>query len=183
MASELTEGFKKSRNRLMYFCGIGILLCFFPIDEGSSLFGIKFKNLDSDSVNTIFTIITTAFFFECLIRMIEERVALFGEHANVFKRLEHHRLYTKQISCELQKLSQFLDEHQKIHRKTDKEVADQIINVKERIEKWSNSAKSEYMPGNINTLFGQLRVYVEYFSGSLIFFLYLFFQFRECCNA
>jgi len=183
MASELTESFGKSRNRLVYFCGIGILLCFFPITEDSSLFGITFHGLNAESANIIFTVIASVLFLELFIRMIEERVALIGEHANVFKRLTEHRIYTQQISDDLKRLLQQLKQHEKVQRKSNEEISDQIINASEEIKNAIDNAKMEYRPGNISSIVGQFRVWVEYFSGSLIFGLYLFFQLKGCCNA
>jgi len=88
MAEELTEGFKISRNRLIYFSGIGILLKIFPIDPESSLFGIKFQNLEPDSVSMIFFYVSMALFLQFIVRMAEEFPALKGGYAESFKRIK-----------------------------------------------------------------------------------------------
>jgi hypothetical protein len=170
MASELTEGFAKSRNRLIYFSGIGVLLSFFPIDPESSLFGIKFMNLESESVSLIFLIITTGVFLDFLVRLVEEAPALKGGHANVMERTDQYRFYLSQITDSLNEVKNKFREYSGKHST---EIAKELIATSDKIESWANRAKSEYRPGKITSFFGQLRIWLEFFSGLIIFVIYV----------
>jgi hypothetical protein len=103
--------------------------------------------------------------------MIEERVALRGEHANVSKRFAQHEQYSKDILGSLTTIKNSLDKYIDFSktRGVSKEYKEVVESNFKKIEDAIESAVKQYRPGRIGSLFGQIRLMLEYYAGITVY--------------
>jgi hypothetical protein len=151
-----------------------LYFAFFPLLNNRVYLESNFRGLDGTAVYTIFAILASICALDLLIRMIEERVALGGEHSNVSKRFAQHEQYSKDILGSLTTIKNGLDKYIDFTKGRDmsNEYKELIESNRKKIEDAIGSAVKKYRPGRIGSLFGQIRLLLEYYAGITVFASY-----------
>ncbi len=97
---EFSPAFSKSRNRLIYFSAAGCVSLLFPLAKESTLFGLRFDNLDAEGLTfLIFVVCTVIAILDYIPRAVEEVGALSGFDPSIHTRLaEKHDEFEIAIS-------------------------------------------------------------------------------------
>ena len=194
-SGEFSAEFLKSRNRLIYICGLGILLIWFPLSTGSSLFGLKFGDQSPEAILIIILILSISQAIPFFFRWMEEKAVLIGDYANIMTRTENAEIYGRNMVTLLENIrdsliakeeelekrfeilrrissDRFTDEL-KMFAESFQPVADQIKSHTQEIEFRMGNPENSRFPDKFSSSWGLARRQFDFWIGPISFVVFI----------